>query len=153
MSDTILHPLDPLTSVEISKSSRLIRETHPNKNGWIFNSITLLEPPKNELLPFLSKDGLINRKDMAASIPRKSFIILIEKGTGKVYEVVVNLSTISIERFDTVPLGYQPTLTPEDCIEAEKICKSDSEVQKRCVRLGLEDMALIAGDPWCVKPH
>ncbi|XP_037032511.1 copper amine oxidase 1-like [Bradysia coprophila] len=144
-----MHPLDPLTTVEISKSSGLIREKHPNKNGWIFNSITLLEPPKNVLLPFLSKEVELNRKDMV-SIPRKSFTILIEKGTGKVYEAVINLSDDTIERFDAVPSGFQPTLTPEDCIEAEKICKSNSEVQLRCLRLGLEDMDLVVGDPWSI---
>lgn len=142
MSGTKIHPLDPLTPIEISKTSRLIRENHSSQNGWMFNSIALLEPPKKLLLPFLSKS------DADASIPRKSFAILIEKGTGNVYEAVVNLTDDRIECFDAVPTGFQPTLTPEDCFEAERIGKADSEVQKRCLRLGLENMDLIVGDPW-----
>ncbi len=147
MSGVKIHPLDPLTTNEISKSSRLIRKIHPNQSGWIFNSITLLEPPKSVLLPFLSK----NNEDSAADIPlipRKSFVILIEKGSGNVYETVVNLSDERIERFEAISAGCQPTLTPEDCIEAERICKSDSDVRRRCFRLGLENMDLIVADPW-----
>lgn len=147
MSGITVQPLDPLTSIEISKSSRLIREIHPNQSGWIFNSITLLEPPKDVLLPFLLKDDEKYPKDMT-SIPRKSFSILIEKGTGNVYEAVVNLSEDNIERFDAIPTGFQPTLTPEDCLEAERIVKADSEVQRRCCLLGLENMDLIVADPW-----
>lgn len=138
-----MHPLDPLSASEISKSSRLIRETHPNKNGWIFNSIALLEPPKSVLLPLLSNDN-----ESRSPIPRKSFTILIEKLTGNVFEAVVNLTDEKIERFDAIASGHQPTLTPEDCFEAERICKSDSAVRERCHRLGLDDMDLIVADPW-----
>lgn len=144
MSGTEMHPLDPLTASEISKSSQLIREFYPNKNGWIFNSITLLEPAKALLLPLLLKDSSSD----TTRIPRKSFTILIEKLTGNVFEAVVNLTDEKIERFDAIPTGFQPTLTPEDCFEAERICKSDSLVQQRCIRLGLENMELIVADPW-----
>lgn len=144
MSGITTHPLDPLTPSEISKSSRLIRQGHPNERGWIFNSITLLEPPKHVLLPYLLNESPLD----TTSIPRKSFSILIEKGTGNVYEVVVNLSDENIERFDAVPTECQPTLTPEDCFEAERIVKADTEVRQRCFRLGFENMDLIVADPW-----
>lgn len=147
MSGIATHPLDPLTPTEISKSSRLIRGLHQNQRNWIFNSITLLEPPKKVLLPYLFNEYEKSPKDIA-SIPRKSFSILIEKRTGDVYEVVANLSDDTIERFDAVPTGHQPTLTPEDCFEAERIAKADSDVRRRCFLLGLEDMDLIVADPW-----
>lgn len=147
MSGATKHPLDPLSSNEILKSSHLIREIHPNPRGWIINSIVLLEPPKNVLMPYLLKDDEKYPIDIE-SIPRKSFSILIEKGTGNVFEVVVNLSSENIERFDAVPSGLQPTLTPEDCFEAERIVKTDPEVRRRCFRLGLENMDLVVADPW-----
>lgn len=147
MSCITAHPLDPLTPLEITKSSRLIRETHPNQKGWIFNSITLLEPQKRDLLPLLLISDENQPKDFTF-IPRKSFAILIEKETGNVFEVVVNLSDDKVERFDAVPTGFQPTLTPEDCLEAERIVKADPEVRRRCHLLGLEDMDLIVADPW-----
>lgn len=145
MAGDTIHPLDPLNSTEITKSSRLIRERHPNDKGWIFNSITLLEPPKNVLLPYLLNN---DEQTPTNSIPRKSFSILIEKGTGNVYEVVVNLSEENVESFNAVPRGFQPTLTPEDCFVAERIVKSDKEVQRRCLLLGLEDIDLVVADPW-----
>lgn len=146
MAEITKHPLDPLCSIEISKSSHIIRENHPNEKGWIFNSITLLEPPKKELLPYLLNN--VEKSPATIPIPRKSFSILIEKRTGNVYEAVVNLTDEKIERFEAIPAGFQPTLTPEDCFEAERIVKSDSEVKRRCFVLGLENMDLVVADPW-----
>lgn len=143
-----VHPLDPLTSIEISQSSRLIRKFHPNENGWIFNSVALLEPPKKKLLPFLLDNG-----KYAGGIPRRSFTILIEKGTGTVYEAVVNLMDETVERFESVTAGHQPTLTPEDCFESERIVKADLEVQRRCTLLGLNNMDLVVADPWYGKSN
>ena len=142
------HPLDPLTATEISESSRLIKELKLNKNGWIFNSIILIEPPKSELAPLLLLNNKNSLQEITKSFPRKSFVLLIEKKTGIVYEAVVNLTSKIIEEFNTAKSGEQPTLTPEDCFEAEKIAKEDASVQGKCRSLGLNDMNLITADPW-----
>jgi len=44
--------------------------------------------------------------------------------------------------------GLQPTLSPEDCLESERIVRESEEVQKRCLLLGLENMDLVTADPW-----
>jgi len=136
------HPLDPLSAGEVSKSSKIIRENYPNEK-WIFNSITLKEPEKSLLLD--------NTEESLDVIHREAFLLLIEAGTGQVVEAVVDLLSETIEKFTRIPSGNQPTLTPEDCLEAERIAKSDQGVRLRCAKLGFSDMELVAGDPWCVK--
>lgn len=133
-----LHPLDPLTPDEISKSSSIIRQNIPNFNG-IFNSITLKEPEKVFLIAHWNEEK---------EVDRKAFVILIENGTGKVIEILVNLTKEEIESKVLVPDGNQPTLTPEDCFEAERITKSDQGVKLRCAKLGFPDMETVVGDPW-----
>lgn len=143
-----LHPLDPLTSAEISAASQIIRENHQSAHGWIFNSILLQEPPKNQLAPLLlleDEEALAN-----AAIPRKAFVTLIEKVSGTVYEVLANLTDGVVERFEKMPPGSQPTLSPEDCLESERIVRESPEVQERCRQLGLENMDLVTADPWYV---
>ena len=136
---TLLHPLDPLTPQEISQSSQIIRKNYSN-TSWIFNSITLQEPPK----------ALLLETPELGSIPRKSFVILIERETGKVSEAVINLSENKLESCTAVHAGNQPTLTPQDCFEAERITKEDGEVRRRCADLGFWNMDLVVADPWHV---
>lgn len=84
---------------EISKSICLVQESYPNEIGWIFNSITLLEHFDKEMHQYNNDETILASN---SSIPRKSFLILVEKSTGNVYEVVVNLSEDKVERFDDV---------------------------------------------------
>jgi Cu2+-containing amine oxidase len=129
------HPLDPLIPAEISATSKIIREAHPR--NWIFNTITLLEPPKYEVLKGLN------------SIPRKSVAMLIEKVTGDQFEAIVNLTETKVESLAAItdPEAHL-NLSSEDCINAERIILEDENVKARCARLGFPDMNLIIADAW-----
>lgn len=50
------HPLGPLTSSEISQSSDLIKAQWPEGTKFQFKVVTLLEPPKAELAPYLQAE-------------------------------------------------------------------------------------------------
>lgn len=50
------HPLGPLTASEISQSSDLIRAQWPEGTKFQFKVVTLLEPPKTELAPYLQAE-------------------------------------------------------------------------------------------------
>lgn len=139
----VLHPLDPLSAEEIRLSSRVIRDAKP-ANDYIFNSITLLEPPKRLVLEYLAAE---QEGAVLPAVPRESFVVLIERASGDVYEVVVDLVVQVLKSLQHVP-GVQPTLTPEDCFEAERIALENEEVKKTCAELGLTDMSLVVADPW-----
>ncbi|RUO95471.1 copper amine oxidase [Jimgerdemannia flammicorona] len=141
-----LHPFDPLSAEEIRLSSRVIRDAKPSQD-FIFNSITHREPPKKLVLTYLAakQDG-----SALPIVPRESFVVLIERGTGDVYEAVVDLQAQVLKSWLHVP-GVQPTLTPEDCFEAERIALADEVVKKECAQLGIVDMSLVVADPWFVQ--
>ncbi|XP_021955837.1 peroxisomal primary amine oxidase isoform X1 [Folsomia candida] len=141
-------PLDPLTADEITSTSQIIENysaasrAEPTRR-FIYNWITLKEPPKDVLLPFF-----LSNKDPPADVyPRKSFSVLIERSSGNVFEAVVNLKTKKVESLVQVH-NVQPSLSPEDLLRAEVITRSDATVQKRCASLGFPDMDLVYADPW-----
>ena len=63
-----IHPLSPLTSSEISTAAGLIRGLYPSKADLQFKTITLEEPAKSQLAPYLDAEyhghptGRIERK-------------------------------------------------------------------------------------------
>lgn len=132
------HPLDPLRPAEISSCSALIRYKYPK--NWIFNTITLLEPPKySQVLQNLAP----------IPIPRKAVALVIEKDNGNEIEFIVNLTEEKIESMTPIkdPESHF-SLSSEDCINAERIILSDETVQRRCRELGFPNMDLIVADAW-----
>ena len=66
-----LHPLSPLTAAEISDSAEFIRGLYPSKTEFLFKAITLEEPEKAQLAPYLDAEYHGQRK---GRIDRKAFI-------------------------------------------------------------------------------
>jgi primary-amine oxidase len=146
LAQTPAHPLDPLSPAEISLTASIITTTQASNTGWLFNWITLLEPEKSVLLPLLFVGD-----NERSRIPRRSFTVLIERRTGRVFEIIVNLNLRRVEKVEQLPPGTQPTLTPEELTSAENIFKADAAVRERCARLGFTDMANVVGDSWLVN--
>lgn len=46
--------------------------------------------------------------------------------------------------------GAQPLLTPDDCNDAEEIAKADPRVRELLKARGINDLDLVAADPWSV---
>jgi primary-amine oxidase len=72
------HPIAPLTASEITDSSRLIRELWPSNTNLQFKVITLQEPNKAELLPFLAAE---REGRMPSPIERKSSVVYYIRNT------------------------------------------------------------------------
>lgn len=72
------HPLGPLTAAEISQSSALIRGQWPEGTEFIFKILTLLEPPKVELVPYLEAE---KAGGAPKPIDRKSQVVYYLKNT------------------------------------------------------------------------
>lgn len=53
-----IHPLSPLTSSEITASAAFIKGLYPHKTQLQFKAITLQEPPKSQLAPYLDAEHL-----------------------------------------------------------------------------------------------
>ena len=72
------HPLGPLTAKEISQSAGLIRRCWPDTVDCHFKVVTLLEPAKADLAPYLAAEraGLV-----AEAIDRRAFVVYYLRGT------------------------------------------------------------------------
>ena len=72
------HPLGPLTAQEISQSAALVRGSWPGTIDCHFKVITLLEPPKIELVPYLAAERV---GQTPGGIDRRAFVVYYFRGT------------------------------------------------------------------------
>lgn len=86
---TLQHPLGPLTASEISESASLIKGLWPSNTNIQFKSITLREPAKADLLPFL---GAEHAGRQTPSVERRSFVVYYIRNTVSVFSKPVVLS-------------------------------------------------------------
>ena len=75
---TNVHPIGPLTADEISESSRLIKASWPPNTDVQFKVITLKEPAKAELGPFLVKERACIETE---GIDRRSLVVYYLRNT------------------------------------------------------------------------
>ncbi|KAJ1552592.1 hypothetical protein HK405_010735, partial [Cladochytrium tenue] len=108
-----------------------------------FNSIAVLEPAAREL------DAYYAGGDGAAA-PARVALVTMMAPDGSVAEVDVDLTEKKVIAVREVPKGLQPTLTPDDCFEAERIAISDPAVLAEVKACDCPDTALIVCDPWSV---
>src|SRR2546421_12373407 len=79
----VIHPLEPLTVDEISNAAAIVREHVKLGPRARFTSITLHEPPKEQVLAFRI-DG--------EAIDREAEIILLDPSQPGAFEALVSLS-------------------------------------------------------------
>lgn len=75
---SLQHPLGPLTAAEISESARLIKSLWPTNTNLQFKTITLQEPSKAELAPFLVAS---HAGRPTPNIERRSFVVYYIRNT------------------------------------------------------------------------
>ena len=74
------HPLSPLTASEITRSSGLIRALYPTKTNLQFKAVTLEEPEKAQLVPYLEAE---RNGSYVPRIDRKAFVNYYIRNTVK----------------------------------------------------------------------
>lgn len=91
------HPFDPLTGSEIEAVTTVVRKEHAS---LYYNTVTLLEPRKTEMLAWLADPDHTNRPHRVADV------VAIGKGS-KVYDGLVDLEEKKILQWELVD-GVQP---------------------------------------------
>ena len=94
------HPFDPLTATEIETAVAVIRKEH---GSLYYNAVTLLEPRKSEMLPWLADP------DHTARPHRVADVVAIGKGS-KVYDGWVDLEEKKIVKWESEE-GVQPLVS------------------------------------------
>jgi primary-amine oxidase len=138
-----MHPLDPLLPSEITLVARTVTASLKGDKKVIFNTITLLEPPKDVLQKHLLGRG--------SKPPRKAEAIVIGVGNGQISEVIVSIEggKGKVEDWKDVS-GVQPTITLEDLNSTEDIIRKDPGVIEQCKISGVTDMSKVYCDPWTI---
>ncbi|KAL8654289.1 MAG: hypothetical protein Q9210_001602 [Variospora velana] len=139
------HPLSPLTSAEISNASKLVQSLYPRNVNLQYKSITLQEPEKAHLVPFLNAERNGLKK---STIERRAFVAYYIRNTDKLHEAIINLSGQKVE--SNVRLGPN-THGPGDAEEillVEKIALQDKGVQAEIAKLQLPEGTSVISDPW-----
>jgi primary-amine oxidase len=136
------HPLDPLSPSEITLVARTVN-AYAGEKKVTYNTITLLEPPKEQLQKHLFSRG--------PKPPRKAEAIVIGLGTGQISEVIVAIdgNKAKVEDWKDVS-GVQPTITLEDLNSTEEIIRKDPGVIEQCRISGVTDMSSVYCDPWTI---
>lgn len=87
-----IHPLSPLTSAEISKASALVKGLYPPQTGFQFKAVTLEEPEKARLVPYLETE---NAGQRPSPIDRRAFVCYYIRNTVSICKCMDNFMSSS----------------------------------------------------------
>lgn len=132
----IAHPLDPLSAAEITQVVAILKAGPAAADTFRFVQVALREPDKQLL------------RDAPERIHRESEVVLIDRATGRAYEVTVDLDEATVTSWVELPAGTQPPITLDEFGEAEEQAKRDPRVVEALAARGVTDLDLIAIEPW-----
>jgi primary-amine oxidase len=165
----VQHPIAPLTASEIIESSRLIREAWPSHTNLHFKVVTLQEPSKVELLPFLAAEHQGRR---LRPIERRSLVVyyirntvseiadrwdergvslrpkLILNAKDKLHEAIVNLTRGRVERNVRLGPNIHSNADGDEIVLVENVALEDEGVKAEIAKLKLPEGTVLICDPW-----
>lgn len=139
------HPLGPITAAEITKSSELLQASWPTGTTIHYKAISLYEPAKSELAPYLAAE---RAGEKPAPLDRKSLVIYYLKGTNNLHEALINLTKSTVESNVKVGPFLHPNADNEEIMAVEKAALEYPEVQAEIAKLNLPEGAVVVADPW-----
>ncbi|KAI6752345.1 hypothetical protein HG530_013714 [Fusarium avenaceum] len=144
-SSSIPHPLCPLTGDEIQASARLIESVWPQSVSLSFKVITLSEPPKDKLAPYL--EAFDNGKS-PSPLDRRVFVAYYIRTTDIFHEAVVNLTTGRIESNIKLGPNVHGNVDYDEAQRVEKLALEDPKVLAELEKLKLPEGTVVCADPW-----
>lgn len=137
---SVHHPLDPLNQYEIRTAASIFRQKFSSEKIR-FNCITLLEPPKHELLAYLSTG--------TGRPARMAEVIALDYGKLSVTEAIIDINQAVIVKHNIYE-DVHPTITVDDLRDTESIVRQDVGVIEACRGLGITDMSKVYCDGWTI---
>ena len=135
------HPFDPLSALEIEVAVSILRAEY---GKLFYNAVTLLEPPKAEMLPWLSDPDHSPR-------PKRIADIVVINTEGKLHDGQIDLGEKKVLKWSHTP-GVQPLITMEDLQAVELVARKDPKVIEQCGLIGIapNEMHKVYCDPWTI---
>ncbi|RMZ88308.1 hypothetical protein DV736_g4465, partial [Chaetothyriales sp. CBS 134916] len=130
---------------EITKAGDLIQSVWPANTDLRFKAITLFEPEKKSLLPYLDAEHSGGRLPF---IPRKALSSYYIRNTDRFHEAIVNLSEGKIESNVRLGANVHGSGDYEEIVELEKQALEHEAVKAEIAKLKLPEGAVVCADPW-----
>jgi hypothetical protein len=131
-------------SANVSKVAEGLKSVFPDRS-IIFRAITLSEPPKADLIPYLEAERLGGQLPTAP--PRVSLVQFYLDSSAHFQELKYNLDSGQI--FDKKDLsGTQSYTDTEEMQASEAACLADPRVQEEIKSLDLPEDAVVCVEPW-----
>ena len=125
----------------------MVRPLFPGQNPS-FRVITLREPPKNEMVPFLESQHRGEPvRTRPARVARVQVSIPNGVGSGKFMELLVNLDQNAIISQQHLA-GKHPYIDSSYMKSVEKVCLEDQRVQAEIRKLDLPSGASVIVEAW-----
>ncbi|GKZ78649.1 hypothetical protein AnigIFM56816_002420 [Aspergillus niger] len=144
---SVPHPFDPLTPREIAKAAAIVRHAFPGQTPN-FRVITLKEPPKADMVPFLEQvhngESALKRP---ARVARVQVVLPGDSSANQFIELLVDLEDSTILKKEHL-IGKHPYIDSDYMKAAEKACMSDPKVQEEIAHLQLPDGATVVVESW-----
>jgi primary-amine oxidase len=131
------HPLDPLTSQEITTAVSVLRTAGRVADQTRFPTIRLNEPPKAEVLRFTP----------GAPFRREVFVVAYDRATNSTFEGVVDLRARALLSWKKIE-GVQPQMMIEDIVLAQELVRTDPRWREGMGRRGIADLHNVQIDAW-----
>ena len=132
-----VHPLEPLSTDEISSAVEALYKEQELSESHRFASVVLHEPLKGKVLGF----------ENGEPVEREAFAIVLDKSNGQTYEAIVSLTEETVKSWERVP-GVQPQVMLEEFSECEEIVKNSSEVHDALRKRNITEFDGVMVDPW-----
>jgi primary-amine oxidase len=141
---TAKHPLDPLTADEILQVSSLLKAKTPNKSLH-FKIVTILEPPKAQLRPFLIAE---RNGGPQSRPPRKASSLYYHLGTADLFLAEVNLDTNSVEAVKKLAPELHGQNDIDESMALRDVCLGHPKVLAEVKKFRLPEHLEVVCDPW-----
>ncbi|KIV76854.1 hypothetical protein PV11_08709 [Exophiala sideris] len=139
------HPLCPLTSAELTTTADLVRSVWPSNIDLRFKVITLEEPAKKQMIPYLEAE---HNGSSLPRIPRKAFVSYYIRNTDRFHEATVNLSSGKVESNARLGPNMHGPGDYDEILQVEKNTLEDEGVKAAIAKLGLPEGTAVTADPW-----
>lgn len=130
-----------------SQVAQVLKETFPS-NKVIFRVITLAEPPKAVLVPYLQAEHGSQPRPM---VPRKAFCQYYLDDRQQFHQLEIDITTKALSNQEAL-IGRHSYTDAEEGVKAEAGCLADPQVQVAIKQLELPENAVIVVEPWTYAP-
>ncbi len=132
------HPLDPLTSEEITRAVAAVKKDRNLHESVRFVTVSLKEPAKE----------IVRTARPGTAAPRAADLILLDSTSGRGYRAVVDLISGLVDRYEALPEGTQPSIMIDEFLECENTVKASPAFREAMKKRGIDDVSLVMVDAW-----